>query len=529
MADEAIEQPGALSQAAARTTSDRASPYAYYALALLVLAAFFNYVDRAIVSIVGQRIKADMRLTDAELGIILGTAYGVFYGVVGIALGRISDAVPRTRLMGAGMALWSGMTALAGVATSFVGLASARLGVGIGEATANPCSHSLLSDYFPARNRATVMATYVAGGHLGTAFSLAAGGLILQHWSTMCLSLPTGACHIADWRVVFLLVGAPGLIVAGLIALLREPARPLKAEKRGVAGLVAHELSAATPPLTLFSLMRTEGPAGVVKNVLFAAGLALAAVALSATVGDWPQWAASAVGVYSITTWGRVLSRRDPPLHRLTFGCPTFMMVAAGGALSACVFGAVGAWAPAYVIRTLHAGPAQTGISLGVISALCAILSAVVGGFITDLWKRRDPRAPVWMILFSVAAPLPALVLMLRARDLAAFLPAYAAFVLLAMTWSGGAAALVQDLILPRMRGAASAAFSLIIIVVSFGIGPYMAGKISTLTGSLATGLLSMTILAPVAATLLILAARRMPGETPHARLALARAAGEPG
>jgi MFS family permease len=529
MADQAIEQQAPLSETAARTPADRASPYAYYALALMVLAAFFNYADRSVVSIVGQRIKADMRLTDAELGFILGTAYGVFYGVVGIALGRISDAVPRTKLMGAGMALWSGMTALGGVATNFIGLGGARLGVGIGEATANPCSHSLLSEYFPARNRAAVIATYVGGGNLGGAFSLVGGGLILQHWPTLCHALPGAACRIADWRVVFLVVGAPGLIIAGLIALLREPPRPILSRSMGVAGLVGHELSAAAPPFTLFSLFRTEGPAGVVKNLVFAAGLVLAAVALSATVGDWPQWAAVALGVYSVTTWGRVLSRRDPPLYRLTLGCPTFMLAAAGGALSACVYGGAQAWSAPYVIRSLHASPATAGISLGLIGAICATLSTVCGGFITDFWKRRDPRAPVWMILISVTAPLPALVVMLHARSLAAYLPAYAAFVYLAMGWSGGAAALVQDLILPRMRGAASAAFALIIITISLGIGPYWAGKISALTGSLTTGLYSMMVLAPFAVTALLLAARRLPLETPQARLTIARAAGEPG
>ena len=149
------------SSSAIATDADpvRATPYAYYALALLVLANIFNYIDRQIVSIAAQGLKADLGLTDSELGFLLGTAFAVFYGVVGIAMGRIADSLSRTRLLTVGISLWSAMTTLSGFAGGFAGLASARLGVGIGEAVANPCAHSLLSQYFPPRNRSAVLAT----------------------------------------------------------------------------------------------------------------------------------------------------------------------------------------------------------------------------------------------------------------------------------------------------------------------------------------------------------------------------------
>ena len=130
------------------------SAASWLALIVLVAANALNYLDRQIVSILAQSIKADLKLDDADLGFILGTAFAVFYSVVGIAMGRISDFVSRKKLMAFGLALWSGMTALGGAASSFGLLAFARIGVGIGEAVANPCGHSLVADIFPKRMRA---------------------------------------------------------------------------------------------------------------------------------------------------------------------------------------------------------------------------------------------------------------------------------------------------------------------------------------------------------------------------------------
>src|SRR4051794_17737532 len=133
-------------RAVAQTELQRSAPpaepirrYAFLALAVLTASSFLNFLDRQIVSILAQAIKADLQLNDAQLGFLLGTAFAVFYAVVGIAMGRISDAVMRTRLMGAGLAIWSAMTVAGALATSFGGLAVARIGVGDGESTANPC------------------------------------------------------------------------------------------------------------------------------------------------------------------------------------------------------------------------------------------------------------------------------------------------------------------------------------------------------------------------------------------------------
>ena len=117
---------------------------AYYALALLAVANLVNYIDRNLLSILAEAIKKDLQITDAQLGFLFGTAFATLFAVVGIPAGRIADQVNRKGMMAAGLALWSTMTALSGFAMTFTPLALARVMVGVGEASANPCSHSLM-------------------------------------------------------------------------------------------------------------------------------------------------------------------------------------------------------------------------------------------------------------------------------------------------------------------------------------------------------------------------------------------------
>jgi MFS family permease len=260
---------------------------------------------------------------------------------------------------------------------------------------------------------------------------------------------------------------------------------------------------------------------------LLATAIAAAAALVIRLTGDLAQWAAIGLGAYSICTWGQVLKLRDRPLFRLTFGCPTFTLAMASGALLACIMASVQAWAAPYAMRVMHMSPASAGVSLGLISALAAASGAIFGGWLADTWKLRDPRAPIWVALIGLVVASPALVIMLTVKAPAQYLLAYAGFTLFSSGWSGAYAALVQDLVLPRMRGAAASAFALVMVVVSSGGGPYWAGKVSSLTGSLATGMLSIQTLTPITIIVLLLTARRLKGESEAGRRARAEAAGE--
>ena len=178
-------------QATSATQEQRVPAYSWYALAVLFLVYLLNFVDRQILSILANDIKGDLGLTDAELGFLYGTAFAIFYALFGIPLGRLADGWHRTRLLAAGLALWSLMTALSGLARTGAALAAARVGVGVGEATANPCAYSLIADWFPQRLRATALALYSSGLFVGSGLSLLIGGLVVQAWnsaSSSCLS-----------------------------------------------------------------------------------------------------------------------------------------------------------------------------------------------------------------------------------------------------------------------------------------------------------------------------------------------------
>lgn len=505
----------------------RASPYAYYALALLILANMFNYIDRHIVSALAPAIKADLGLDDADMGFLLGTAFAVLYGVLGIAMGRIADTLSRPKLMAGGLALWSTMTALSGGAGSFAQLGATRVGVGVGEATANPVSQSMLSDYFPARNRGAVLGVYLASVHLGHAIALILGGLFLTNWGSMCRVFPDGACQVANWRAAFLVVGLPGLLLALAILFLREPPRPKAHVAVPPMKIIARELASAFPPFTVFTLSRLGGSAAVKSNLVLIAALAVGSVAVATLTGDWAQWIAVAIGVYSVTTWSQILKHGDTPLYKLTFGCPTFMLMMFGGALLACFVGTIATWAMPYAVRTFGGNSGTIGLALGAAQFGSAMVSVVLGGIISDWWKKRDRRAPIWIGLIALLVPVPLLFLLLSATTLGGFIAAYSAITLFSMSWAGPFAAEAIGLVLVRMRGTTSAIFSLVMILTAAGIGPYWVGKVSTLSGSLTLGLYSLLAFVPAAAILLILAARRLRHETSEKRQARAVDAGE--
>src|SRR4030095_12330667 len=198
--------------------------HANYTLGVLVVVYVFNFLDRQIVSILAERIKADLGVSDAQMGFLYGTAFAVFYAIFGIPLGRLADVWDRRRLIAWGLAAWSAMTALSGLARSFAQLALARFAVGVGEASASPAAYSLLSDYYPTARRATALAVYSSGIYIGAGLGLGIGGLIVDRWDAAWAGTtpPTG---LRGWQVAFLAVGLPGLLLALWVRSLREPVR----------------------------------------------------------------------------------------------------------------------------------------------------------------------------------------------------------------------------------------------------------------------------------------------------------------
>jgi MFS family permease len=199
--------------------------YAWYTVVLLTVAYVFSFVDRYILGLLVEPIKADLGLTDTEIGLLLGPAFALFYTTMGLPLGWLADRTRRTWLVGAGIAVWSLATAACGLARNFVQLFIARVSVGVGEATLSPCALSMIADSFPEEKRGKPVAFYTAALSLGAGIASLAGASVLTWSKTMpAFELPLVG-ELAPWQFAFIAVGLPGVPLALLMLTLREPVR----------------------------------------------------------------------------------------------------------------------------------------------------------------------------------------------------------------------------------------------------------------------------------------------------------------
>jgi MFS family permease len=516
----------------------KASSYSWYVLCVLVVVYILNFIDRQIVSILAVDIKADLGLTDADMGFLGGAAFAVFYALFGIPLGRLADNWSRTKLLTAGLALWSLMTALSGLARGQAELTMARMGVGVGEATASPTAYSLISDYFPKRQRATALAIYSSGLYLGGGVSLFIGALIVKGWNG---AYPAGGpMGLVGWQAAFLAVGIPGVLVALWVSTLREP-------KRGAMdGLetpsspapfraFASDLAMIVPPFTILGAWQ-RGPSALLINLATGAAIAAFAYWMIALTGNFPQWSAVGFGYYAVFSWACSLRAKDPATFKLIWGTPAFICTALGYGLIALASYGLAFWSAPYAETVLKLPKQELAFVLGANGALSGFIGVITGGRIADALRARNPAGRILVIMLGVIGPIIPIGIGFTTDNSTLFYTMSFAAGVLGSSALGAAAATTQDLVLPRMRGTATAAFFLATTLVGLSFGPYMVGLISDLAGTnidgklvgdLRTGILSLIGVAPIALALLIAAYRMLP--TAERTIAdRARAAGEP-
>jgi MFS family permease len=484
--------------------------YSWYALGVLFVVYLVNFVDRQILSILANDIKADLDLTDADLGFLYGTAFAIFYALFGIPLGRLADGWNRTRLLAIGLALWSAMTALSGLARNGGMLAAARVGVGVGEATASPCAYSLIADWFPPRLRGTAIGLYSAGLFVGSGLSLLLGGAIVESWNA---AWPDGGpLGLAGWQAAFLAVGLPGLLLALWVLSLREPARGAS------EGLVAPgdpqalrrfwgQLAQIVPPLTLLSVAR-RGSRALAINAGVAGGLAAAAWALVAATGNPGQVWFVAIGAYATFSWASALRAEDPGTFRLTWGTPAFCGIVITYAVISFVGYTVTYWAAPYAERTFALDKVELGWLIGAPAALGGFLGVIGGGWLADRLHRHRANGRLLVPLIGLVLPVPLVLVAYSTTDASLFFAC--AFMLQLATASalGACAAASQALVLPHMRGTATAIFFLGSTLIGLAFGPFTAGLVSERTGSLATGVIGNLALVPIGVAALLLTLR---------------------
>lgn len=185
--------------------------YRNYVLGLLTFVYAVNFIDRQLLTILQESIKADLALSDTQLGLLTGLAFALFYVLAGIPIARLADKHSRRNIIAGSIGIWSFMTAISGMAGNYTQLLLARMGVGIGEAGCSPPAHSMISDMYPPEQRASALSFYSVGINIGIMLGVLLGGYINQYFG---------------WRVAFFVVGAPGLLIALIVRFtIAEPLR----------------------------------------------------------------------------------------------------------------------------------------------------------------------------------------------------------------------------------------------------------------------------------------------------------------
>ncbi len=509
----------------AKGSAPKATGYSWYVLSVLVIVYILNFIDRQIISILAVDIKADLGLDNSDMGFLGGAAFGVFYALFGIPLGRLADNWSRTRLLSAGLFLWSLMTALSGFATSFFALAAARLGVGIGEATASPSAYSLISDYFPKAQRATALAIYSSGLYLGGGLSLFIGAYIVEAWNAAYPDPALAPLALKGWHAAFLAVGLPGLLVALWVFSLREPVRgamdgaptpPVPNPFR----LFVQDLSTIIPPFTLLGAWE-RGPKALAINLAAAVALFAASWFMVRVTGNLAQWSAVGMGVYAVFSWATTLRTRDLPTFTLIWGTPAFLYTAIGYGLIALVSWALAFWPAPYAETVLGLPKKELAFYLGAGGALSGFLGVIAGGRLADILRQHNPAGRILVVMIGVIGPLiPNWIAFTTESGTMFYVMNFFAGLLLSCAL-GAAAATTQELVLPRMRGTATAAFFLATTLIGLALGPYLVGLVADLAGTMVDGklvgdlrtgiLVVTTACAPIAMVLLIMAYRTVP------------------
>ena len=366
-----------------------------WTLFVLFLLNALNFFDRNILGAIVEPLRREWGLRDAQIGWI-GTAFTLLYAVVGLPLGRLADHARRTSLLGGGALLWSAMTAISGLTTSFAGLFAARLGVGVGEAVCAPAATSLIGDLFPSARRGRATAIFMLGLPVGLGLSYAVGGAVAQAWG---------------WRAAFFVAGLPGLVVGALCLALPEPARgtsephPIGAQRRSESALA---LLTQTPTLlwiivsgalhnfNMYALatfvpallIRHHGlgvrQAGALSGLMFGVfgGIGL-------LVGGWVSDRAAARkegGRLLVSTWALALSvpllvlflvqPRGEIGRALAFVCPALLLMYLY-------------YAPVYATIQDVVEPARRGLAMAVYFCAMYVLGASMGPVGTGLLSDR--------------------------------------------------------------------------------------------------------------------------------------------
>lgn len=504
------------------------APGAWYALILVALTNAMSLLDRQILAILAPAIKQDLAIGDAEMGLLYGTVFALFYALFSLPVGRLADGWVRTRLLAISLLFWSAATGLAGLASSFAMLALSRLGVGIGEAATAPAGTSLLYDFWPKHRRGFVMSVIASAIALGLGGSLILGGVAAHWWDAN-----HAAGGLKGWQFAFLVAAAPGFVLAAFLWMLKEPVRgqmdgiETAPEARPFAKSLGL-LGSVTPGFHWIGMKGRGASHAMVRGNLLAlvliAAAAFALTLLSNAISPKPpmqlgsvtlnphalQWSVIGLGVFVIVNLMQGMKLGDAQAFRVISRSPTVMMCIAVGTLQSVINYGMMAFNPSFLIRTYGLTMQETALQFGLLSAAMGIIGPLAWGPLSDWLNQRFPGAGrAWVALFAMAVSPVMSFWVYYAADPGSFYARFLIYSFILTGWMPPLYAIMYDQVLPRMRGLTSSLYLLVMTILGMGIGPYVVGLLSDATGSLRTAMLSINAVAIPIAVLMLFIARR--------------------
>ena len=504
-----------------------------YALALVALTNAMSLLDRNILAILSPRIKHDIGVGDAEMGLLYGTVFALFYALFSLPLGRLTDGWVRTRLLGITLAFWSVATALAAAAHGFALLALSRLGVGIGEGAAQPAGISLAFDHYPKARRGFATAVIAAAIALGLGGSSVLGGVAADWWDHLHAGggAPLG---LKGWQFAFLVAALPGFLLAALLWQMPEPRRgrldgiespPDPHPFRASLAL----LGAVTPGPNWCALaLRRAGAAYWSVNLLALVVVVAGAILLTrftSTLSPRPplhfgalmvnphalQWGVVGFGALVVVNLLQRLRLADRPAFEVITRSPALLLCMGIAALQMMInYGTMG-FTPSFLMKHYGLSPATTGLQFGVLAGALGIIGPMIAGPLSDRINARFPgagRACVTLVSLGVS-PLIA-IWVYHAPDPGAFYSRFVLYSLVLTAWYPPLYAIMFEQVLPRMRGITASLYIIVYTLFGIGIGPFVVGMIADANGgNLAAAILAINWVAPAIVVMLIALALR--------------------
>jgi MFS family permease len=505
-----------------------------YALALVALTNAMSLLDRNILAILAPRIKHDIGVGDAEMGLLYGTVFALFYALFSLPLGRLADGWVRTRLLGISLAFWSVATALAAAAHGFALLALSRLGVGIGEGAAQPAGISLVFDHYAKARRGFATAVIAAAIALGLGGSSVLGGVTADWWDHLYAgsAAPLG---LRGWQFAFLVAAAPGLILAALLWRMPEPQRgrldgiqspPDPHPFRASLAL----LGAATPGANWVALaVRRAGARYWSVNLVATLVVVVGAIVLTRSTSAFSprpplhfgalavsphalQWGVVAFGALVVVNLLQRLRLADRPTFEVIVGSPALLLCFGIAALQMMInYGTMG-FTPSFLMKHYGLSPAATGLQFGVLAGVLGIIGPMISGPLSDRINARFPGAGrVYVTLVSLGVSPLIAIWVYHAPDPTTFYARFIVYSLVLTAWYPPLYAIMFEQVLPRMRGITASLYIIVYTLFGIGIGPFLVGMIADANGgNLAAAILAINWVAPAIVVMLIALAGRV-------------------